>query len=255
MNATRVATGWWVYGVVPSDAAVEELARAEGVGSAPVRLVRAAGLAALTGEVPLDEFDEEGLRRNLEDPVWLEEQARAHDAVLAGALARSPLVPLRFGVVYRSEDGVRQMLELRAPELEATLARVAGRVELGVKAFLVDRGEQRAAAASGREYLLRKQEERRRAAEADAQGSDVALELHERLAAHAQEARANRPQRPELSGRRERMILNGVYLVAVDRQDAFAGAVDALRRVYESHGVLLELTGPWPPYNFAGEDE
>ena len=81
--------------------------------------------------------------------------------------------------------------------------------------------------------------------------------VHERLASLAAEARANPPQRPELSGRRERMLLNGAYLVAAEREQAFADAVKNLGAELVGDGVELELTGPWPPYNFteAGADE
>jgi hypothetical protein len=254
MTATTVATGWYVYGVVSADVDAAVVGQQAGVGSAPVRLLRSSGLAALVGLVPLDEFDEEGLRRNLEDRAWLEEQVRAHDRVLTAALAATTLVPLRFGAVYRTEEGVRRMLELRADELEATLARLRGRVELGVKAF-VRRGEvdETARAASGREYLLRKQRARQLEATADARGVELALDVYERLAALAEQARANPPQRPELSGRSERMLLNAAYLVAADEQEAFAAAVDRLRAEHEPDGIELELTGPWPPYNFAGD--
>jgi|SRR5947208_1450263 len=257
MTATTVATGWYVYGVVPGGLDPGALEQPSGVGAAPVRLVDAAGLAALVGAVPLEDFDEAGLRRNLEDRAWLEEQARAHDRVLASALTHTVLVPLRFGVVYRSEDGVRRMLELRAGELSAALERLRGRVELGVKAFVREAEPASRQAASGREYLLRKQRARQLAATADERANGLALVVHERLASLAAEARANPPQRPELSGRRERMLLNGAYLVAAEREQAFADAVENLGAELVGDGVELELTGPWPPYNFAdaGADE
>ena len=44
-------------------------------------------LTAAVGTVGLDEFGEEGLRRNLEDLDWLAATARAHDAVIS-AIAR-----------------------------------------------------------------------------------------------------------------------------------------------------------------------
>ena len=55
---------------------------------------------------------------------------------------------------------------------------------------------------------------------------------------------------PELSGRRETMLLNGAYLVPVEGQAGFARAFEALRQEVGGHGIELVLTGPWPPYNF-----
>ena len=47
---------------------------------------RKGGLAALVSRVPLSEYGEEPVRARLEDPDWLEAKARAHEAVLEGAL-------------------------------------------------------------------------------------------------------------------------------------------------------------------------
>lgn len=48
------------------------------------------------------------------------------------------------------------------------------------------------------------------------------------------------------------MVLNGTYLVDDERRDEFADAVAAARTQFD--GLQLELTGPWPPYSFAGVD-
>jgi hypothetical protein len=74
--------------------------------------------------------------------------------------------------------------------------------------------------------------------------------VHDRLAAMSDDARANPPQPPELSGRRETMLLNGAYLVPIEGQTRFARAFEALRQEVGGHGIELLLTGPWPPYNF-----
>ena len=127
MTATSVATGWYVYGVVPAGVDPALFAATPGVDVDPVALVTADGLAAIVSTVSLDNFDEQALRRNLEVPAWLEEKARAHDRVLGCAVGRVPLVPLRFGTVYRDEEGVRRMLGERGAELASSLERLHGR--------------------------------------------------------------------------------------------------------------------------------
>jgi gas vesicle protein GvpL/GvpF len=250
--ASDTDTAWYVYGVVPADVDAASFAAAEGVGAGRVELVATGGLAAIVGRVPLDEFGEEPLRRNLESRDWLEATARAHDRVLAEALGRTPLVPLRFGTVYRSQDGVRGMLDERATELREAIERLRGRVELGVKAFLVaPEQEEGAAPSSGREYLLRKQEARATAKSTQTEALESVRALHERLASLADDARVNPPQQPELSGRHETMLLNGAYLVGAELQPAFAAAVDD----YGDERLELVVTGPWPPYNFVEREE
>jgi hypothetical protein len=59
-------------------------------------------------------------------------------------------------------------------------------------------------------------------------------------------------QAPEVAG--GEMILNGAYLVVSGEEQQLREAVQELEERFGADGVTYELTGPWPPYNFAGED-
>ena len=58
------------------------------------------------------------------------------------------------------------------------------------------------------------------------------------------------PQRPAASGHPGEMILNGVYLVEADALEAFRTEVAELSEAFAPSGIELEMTGPWPAYNF-----
>jgi len=236
---TTPAVGWYVFGVVPSDAAP----------ATGTYLVERGPLAAVAAEVSLAEFGEDVLPERLNDRAWLEEKVRVHEAVLQSFVGVTPVVPLRFGAIYRDVADVRGMLAERGERFEAALERVSGRVELGVKAWFDPTHVQRTAAGSGREYLQLRRDEL--ASSRDAAG--VAATAHARLAAAADAAVANRPQPRELTGREEQMLLNGAYLVP-DGDERFAAEVALLAEEHAAAGITFELTGPWPPYNFA-EDE
>ena len=256
-------SGWYVYGVVPAAQASEEwFAGARGVhGTGAVVLVGDGELSAIASNVPLAEFGEAALDANIHDEAWLEEKVRAHDAVLEAALHQVPLVPFRFGTIYRSDEQVRAMLREHS-HLAGTLERLRGSVELGVKVFL-DREEferkhggqsEEQPSEGGRAYLLRKQRDRQLAEAQDAFAAAAAQESHEQLSGAAEDSRANPLHAPEITGRAGEMILNGAYLVRVAREEAFREALAALRAKYGEDGVRYELTGPWPPYNFVGAE-
>ena len=65
-------------------------------------------------------------------------------------------------------------------------------------------------------------------------------------------ARRYPPQAPDLAGRSATMVLNAAYLVADERADEFAAAVNELAARHPA--VRLTLTGPWPAYSFAAPD-
>jgi Gas vesicle synthesis protein GvpL/GvpF len=254
-------SGWYVYGVVPDEGDPDLFQSAEGVDSSqPVGLLAQGPLAAIVSSVPLSEFGEGSLQSHLHDPVWLEEKVRAHDAVLEAALGRIPLVPFRFGTIYRGEEQVRAMLREHG-ELTATLKRLGGKIELGVKGFLdpeqfdAHRAEEAPAGPGGTAYLLRKQAERDLAEAREAFRVGLAHEAHGRLAAAATDARANPVQRPEVAGRPGEMFLNAAYLVSVEGTEGFRSVLGELRSSHASDGVEYELTGPWPPYNFVSEED
>jgi hypothetical protein len=247
------ATAWYVYGVVPAGTPAAAGART-GIASERVELVVEGDVAALAGRVPLDEFGEEPLRERLNDRSWLERAAQAHEEVLEAALAGSAVVPFRLATLYESEGRLREFLAERGPELAEILRRLDGKVELGVKAFF-DRAQFVHASArsdepaSGRAYLVQRQLERKLDEEAAAFAAECAAASHDRIAAAAEGARRNPPQPPELSGRKEPMLLNGAYLVGRGER-AVHDAKAELEERYGPHGVSYELTGPWPPYNF-----
>ena len=250
--------GWYVYGVLKADESSEDLfTDVRGVDpSAPVVLVVAGSLAAIASEVPLAEFGEGAIEENLRAPEWLEPRVRAHDAVLEAALGRSPIVPFRFGTIFRTADHVRRMLDDHR-QLVETLERLRGTVELGVKGFLDPsrfgasrREQQHEQVEGGRAYLRRKQLERRLADERDSFKAALAQESHDRLVDSAEAGRANPLQQPEVSGRADEMFLNAAYLVRAERTEAFRTVLSELDASYGPEGVEYELTGPWPPYNF-----
>jgi hypothetical protein len=218
-------------------------------------------LAALVSRVPLEEYEDERLREHLNDIEWVERTARAHEAVLQIALSAATIVPLRLCTLYREADGVRRLLRADHHELRRNLAAVDGRVECGVQLF-ADRGrvlaavraepgeEHTPAEGEGTGYLARKHRDRALRAEADELAARCAEDVHHRMEATAAAARANPLQRPEAHARDADMVLNGVYLVERARVRELDRVVEELRGEWEHAGFQLELTGPWPPYNF-----
>ena len=151
----------------------------------------------------------------------------AHERVVERLMADRTVVPGRFGSTVAGEDGLRRRLDERREPLAAAIARVRGRVELGVRVL----AQARAAPGSGRDYLLARLEESRRAAA-----------RHEPLA----ELAADATRQPSRGGE----LLRGAYLV--DRAGV-AGFRDAVGDLQDEHPELTILcTGPWPAYSFVG---
>lgn len=238
-----------------------------GITDSPVERVAAEGLAALISRVPATEFAAEPLTRNLNDLTWLERVARSHEAVLDAALAQGTIVPLRMCTLFEGEAGVREMLERQREALTEALAALEGRLEWAVK-VLVDRHRlmeaarpedrgiaERAPSGDGGAYLQRRRGERSAREAAGRLAAETAQQIHARLQDWTIDARTRPPQNRELSGHEGEMVLNAAYLVERERTDELRQLVTELEEHHRELGARIELTGPWPPYNFVAADE
>jgi Gas vesicle synthesis protein GvpL/GvpF len=252
------AEGVWVYSVIDGGSAAGRIGGLHGVAGEQVYVVRSGELAAVVGAVALDEFGQEPLRRNLEDLDWVAQKARAHDAVISAIARFGPVVPVRMATVYHNDARVRELLEHRREEFEATLRRLSGRVEVGVKVYanpkrlnISDSHEGQGKTASGTAYLLRRRQALISREEAYQAAAVEADRVHGTLMRYSVDGKRKPPPDRSLSGRDEMTVLNGTYLVDSDAVGLFREAVAAL--VNSTEKLSLEITGPWPPYSFAGD--
>ncbi len=229
-----------------------DLVATEGLRGDPLAIVEHRGLQAVVCDVPLEEFGEDALVRNLEDLGWVEQVARTHDTVVREVAHRATVAPMRLVTIYSSDDSVRSQLDELQGQLTDALDRVAGCAEWAVKIYAHSVTAPEAAPqkpASGADYLKRKRDLSDARRNADADASQVAEQLDSELALVATARRRLAIQDPRLSGRQESMILNAAYLVPDDASETFAATVESLSATYPD--VTIEAAGPWPPYSFS----
>jgi hypothetical protein len=240
----------------------------------PLKLVAHEDLRAIVSHVPLDGF---GTREQLQDFDWIEQKVQAHDRIIKSVARTGPAIPLRFCTVIRQEADVRELLATHQTSLLDVLGALEGKQEWGVKILLrprdPDAGEgertspqHEVGEGAGKAYLLR----RRRARAREGGGRPVSEEVahcHAEMLAAAADAVTLPLRRSDVRRKRDKrdkagaddaddieMVFNAAYLVADDDVEAFRATVAALESRYQSQGLHIELSGPWPPYNFVRLD-
>ncbi|MGW3244101.1 GvpL/GvpF family gas vesicle protein [Streptomyces sp. NPDC001070] len=237
-------------GGVP-DGALEALA---GVAGAPVRLVTSGPLAAAVSPVPATDFQEDALRRHLEDLDWLEAVARAHHTVIEALSAHTTVLPLRLATVYLDDERVRQVLRDDDAGFTEVLDRLTGHLEWGVKIYVDAPAAATEPAAAedlspGRAYLRARRAQRHSRDEAYHAAEEAAVRVEsigrELAAGHAR----HRVQQGQLAAGAGENVLNDAFLVADAQAEAFR--TRALAAGEGLPGVRVDVTGPWAPYSFA----
>jgi hypothetical protein len=187
-------------------------------------------------------------------------RAHEHERVLERALEQGPVVPMRFGTLYPSHEAVRQVLRAHHPAIYAAITRLDGKAEWGLTVTWDGRQQNGAACgetassepiqAAGRAYLVRREAEKAAADRLAGQRKEVASELHRAVQVIALAGVVHptwRAGRPDEKG----VLLRASYLVDQTDRDEFEKViVDALKSRADL-GLVGELTGPWPPYNFS----
>ena len=266
MNAaTQQQTAYYVYGVVPTGRPLPALGD-QGVDPAfPPEVLAHGSVAAVVARIGLAATPDSG------EPDAESALARvlAHERVLDRIVdAGVPVVPFRFGAACSGPDDVMALLDDRRHEFEKALARLEGRIELGVKAYVDEAGvaeavstqDERlsaleaevASASPGAAHLKRKQLERLVEDAAMSERLRLATSLHERLASASLAARTN-PLPEPAEGLRP--ILNGAYLVTRDNEETFRRAAADAAGEHTAVALRIDVTGPWPAYNFVGSEE
>lgn len=222
-------------------------------------------LAALVSRVPREAYSEESLAEHLTDATWTAIRAMRHETVVEYVAKRASVVPLRFGTIYLEREGIEQMLAERSKELEEIIEHLRGREEWGVNVWsdrailmasitsvspvlrdLVERAEQ---SSPGQSYLMQKKIDALKVDEARAAVNRIVDEIEEKLKEPSDGARRLRILKVETTEHGE-LKAKFAFLVKRSEFESFRDAAELLAQENQAAGVRLELTGPWPVYNF-----
>ena len=219
------------------------------------------GLVAVISQVILSDFSDS----NLQDLNWLGPRARTHESVVQEVMQLSPVLPVKFGTIYRSNSGLADFINHNGALILQALHQVHGKAEWSVKAYIdearvrvfvtetnpeIQELTARLSVSPGLRYMQQKQVDLRVETALSGWASEVAGKIEEILAPNAVGISTLKLHSSAMSGRPERMIYNGGFLLDNSNIDSFENVIQQFQSRYESSGLILELRGPWPPYHF-----
>jgi len=222
-------------------------------GAQPPRLLSIVrGLVLVAADAPLADYAAAVIESRLADLSWVSDCALAHEAVVEHFVAGGDILPMKLFTLFSDDARAVAELAAEAPRLSRLLDRVAGAEEWGVRVrYSPERARQAVAAeaapaATGRAFLERKRRQQEAARGGAERAREAAAAAHRDLAGGSRAAVVR--SLPDSSS----LVLDAAYLVPREVSERFRGAVaDAAERLATCE---VTLTGPWPPYHFAGEE-
>ncbi|HEX8475763.1 MAG TPA: GvpL/GvpF family gas vesicle protein [Pyrinomonadaceae bacterium] len=242
----KVAEGKYVYCIIETKE--QRSFGPVGIGGRgdDVYTVHYDGLAAVISNTPLVVYD----------PT--RENVFAHEQVNETVMREFTVLPMAFGVLFRTEEDIVELMRGTYDALRDVLAKMEGKVEYGLKVNwdrerviaeieqeseeIRNLKEQITLRSSGSTYFARMQLGRLIETALTEQADAYVREVYGHLRDTAVASRANKPIG-------DRMIMNAAFLVERERETEFDSRVKEIAAKYEGK-LSFKYTGPWPPYNF-----
>jgi hypothetical protein len=223
-------SGVYIYCVVPD--ALPPADSLAGIDDAPVRGFSRDGVCVWHSSLE-------------QRPAASIQRVRRHNEIVAAPMAQDVTpVPFRFGQWLGDAADLPARVSARAPAWRALLERVAGTCELGVRARWAEESTARdvqPAGPGGRAYLEEIARQHARTAALRTEAERLATELSAAVGRLALDERVDTGA-----------VANLAVAHLVRRADV-ADYFTAVERVQKAHHeVEFAVTGPWPPYSFAG---
>lgn len=186
----------------------------------------------------------------------------AHQRVIEAARKVGTTLPVKFGTIFRKEEGVRTLLSKSHGEYRSKLDKLKGMDEFGVKVMynkagiakmrdqveratpeVVKMRKSIAKSSSGKSYFTKMKMNEAIRSETYRKIDELSREIHKELVKSSMENSI-------LKTEHEQIILNAAYLVPRGRGDAFLTRAADLGRRYAEKGLIVHSSGPWAPYSF-----
>jgi len=221
-----------------------------GIYGGEVRVLPYESVGAVISPIPFGEIES-----NLENIL-------AHQKVVELARGIGTTLPVRFGILFKTEDGVKKLLVKSYESYRTKLRKLKDKDEFGVKVILNDAGLKRIResveaqseevavtkrnlpkSGRGTSYLLNLKIEEAIKNQLYKKIEELSQQIYTRLGEPADE-------RTVLKSDHEQIILNAAYLINRSEVERFQNEVEAVRRDFGGEGLIVHTSGPWAPYSF-----
>ena len=228
----------------------------------PINKVAIGDLLALGHWVALEELNSfEELSQDLE---WISKQAIAHDQYIRQVATHVTVLPFKLGSFFSSEALLLQRLQPHESGFMQQIRALRGKQEWSVKLYgrqelLSDMaGDEELAqleaemhqASAGKAFLLRKKWKQLQAEKQEQYAEARLQRFYEQLQGQCLDLQVQKILSQKVTQKDESMLFNTAVLIAESSLDDWDRWVGEQQEHWNSLGIELAVSGPWPPYHF-----
>ena len=203
-------------------------------------------ISAVVSKIPLKE-----MQPNVDHIV-------AHQRVVEASRKIGTSLPIRFGIIVKTDDGVKKLLVKSHKDFTAKISKLRHKDEFGIK-IIIDNDKGRGKLSNNSEikklksgisntsqgtaYFLKMKMDEAIKIEKLKQIDKMSGQIHRHLTELCDDSCL---LKTDLS----QVILNAAYLVSKEDREEFNAAISKLKSKYKDEGLVIHESGPWAPYSF-----
>lgn len=235
-------------------------------GAKPVRALQAGGgVWLIVSTVPAAQYDEAALATGLTNLDWVGRRAMTHEVIVEHFLAAPAVLPMQLFTLFTTDERALEHIARERRRVDRILTRLERQQEWGLRLSFDEKGARQAVedahrrpspkgsrrvapAESGAAYLARKRDLRDVTGAQLTAAKRAADRLYRAMSSEATESRRRTATEQATPG--SRLLLDAAFLLPKTRANAFRNTLRQHARKLSGSGLVVSLTGPWPPYNF-----
>lgn len=186
----------------------------------------------------------------------------AHQRVVDTARKIETALPVRFGVIFKGDEGVKRLLKKSYKNFKTKLHYLKDKDEIGIKVLLdkkqIEKIKQSvsdnsdeikklkkdiSSSGEGTAYFLKMRLDDAIKNEVLQQINKLASQIHKEISDLAVENRL-------FSNELDNVVLNSAYLINKSDYDNFNKNLELIKKHYKLHNLSFHMSGPWAPYSF-----
>ncbi|MDA4117198.1 MAG: GvpL/GvpF family gas vesicle protein [Thaumarchaeota archaeon] len=240
--------GKYVYCIVDFDQPAK--LGSEGLFGNPTRVVVHKDIGAVVSPIVYAE-----MQPNIDSII-------SHQRVVEASRKLGTTLPVKFGVIFKTDEGVKALLVKQYANYRDKLTKLEGRDEFGVKVLFNKAGMEKIRSAieetspeivkmrrslektkEGRSYFTKLKISEAIKNEAYRKLDELSRNVHDDLVRNSERSSI-------LKSEHQQIILNGAYLVMSGDGPEFLARAARLGKAYAEKGLIVHSSGPWAPYSF-----
>ncbi len=185
-----------------------------------------------------------------------------HQKVVENSRSIGTTLPVRFGIMFKTDDGVKQLLVKSYNDFRSKMNKLHGKEEFGIKVIIEKEGMEKiknlvatnskevkkmkkeiSKSGDGEAYFLKMRMDESLKNETLRKIDEITGVIHKELADIAIDSAVLKSDLQEI-------VLNTAYLIDKNEITKFIDGVEKIKTQSKKQGLVIHHSGPWAPYSF-----